>query len=369
MELNRAPARAGLLFLIALSACESADTGGPSARRSVTIDLRALQAPPAGSLQTDCVSAIAEAVLRAGPAGSARELRVSVPAGASSVSFNDIEVEQGMVPFSVSVTSDNGTELYGKDTTTQIDDSTFSIALTVDKRGPVLQVCPGHITLDREGSFQEALEVINRGIDTLTYEAESPDCPGGPCISFDRPVGTVDVRLPGRIVDSLIRMAPAASVEMRVRSPVGSVPIVVRLGQLPDIVVAAFAATDTISFNQELNRFELPVSITLRNDGNVAADTFFVGALSTFADTVGVAAQLTSPSTKAPIAPGESETIADTVSWDTGFQGDSLRLHLWADACTSDGPSPCRIDEFSETNNFSQDILVSLPFIGVILGD
>src|SRR5690242_6178135 len=130
--MSRACALAGLVFVIALSGCAGADTGGPATGRSVTIDLRSLQTPFAGSTQGDCVSAIAEAVLRAGPPnGTARELRSPIPAGASSVSFDDVQVDQGPVGFSVTITSDNGTVLYGKDTTAQIDDTTFAIALTV----------------------------------------------------------------------------------------------------------------------------------------------------------------------------------------------------------------------------------------------
>jgi hypothetical protein len=165
-------ARAGLLLAIAvLAGCGDADTGGPGAGPSVTIDLRSLQASPAGALQTNCVTAIAEAILNAG-AGS--EQRLPIPPGASSVTFNDVNVDQGAVPFSVSITSDNGTELYGKDTTVRIEDSTFSVAITVDKRGPVLQVCPGQIRLDRGNDifprdFVALLEVVNRGIGTLTY--------------------------------------------------------------------------------------------------------------------------------------------------------------------------------------------------------
>jgi len=152
-------------------------------------------------------------------------------------------------------------------------------------------------------------------------------------------------------------------VQMRVRSSVGSVPITVTLPQLPDLVVAAFDSTDFPFFNE--SEFELAVSVTIRNDGNVPADTFLVAAMYTSAvDTFGVhlvAARFTPSSTTAPIAPGKSETIAGTVFWGADLQGQTLRLHMLADACSSDGPTPCRIDEFNENNNASQEIQVHLP--------
>lgn len=367
MRMERAAARAGLLLAIAvLAGCGDADTGGPGAGPSVTIDLRSLQASPAGALQTDCVTAIAEAILNAG-AGS--EQRLPIPPGASSVTFAPVNVDQGAVPFSVSITSDNGTELYGKDTTVRIDDTTFSVAMTVDKRGPVLQVCPGHITLDRGnqfGEFVELLEVVNRGIGTLTYQAESPDCPAGPCLDFSEPTGSVDGGGTHPFFTGLVRMSTSTSLEMRVQSPVGSVPVAVTLGQLPDVVVESAEVTGLPVINDSQER-EVPVTVTVRNDGNVPADSFKVGAEFSVSvdDTTGTAFLVpdrggSEAFAPRPFAPGATITFRGVVVFEP--REGPVTLRMKGDTCFGDDlVEPCRIDEFDENNNLSQDLRVTLP--------
>jgi hypothetical protein len=373
VRMERAATRAGLLLAIAvLAGCGGADTGGPGAGPSVTIDLRPLQASPAGALQTDCVTAIAEAILNAG-AGS--EQRLPIAPGALSVTFEDVDVDQGAVPFSVSITSDNGTELYGKDTTVRIEDTTFSVAMTVDKRGPVLQVCPGHITLDRGNQFAdfvELLEVRNRGIGTLTYQAESPDCPAGPCLDFSEPTGSVDGGGTHPFFAGLVRMSTSTSLEMRVQSPVGSVPVAVTLGRLPDVVVESAEVIGTPVTNDSGDR-EITVTVTVRNDGNVPADSFKVAAeydTPAFTDTSG--ARFSVPDNEGsaafapgPFAPGATITFTGVVVVTNSDAVGAATLRMKGDSCFGDEelePPPfCRVDEFDENNNLSQDLPVTLP--------
>lgn len=358
MRMNRVVA--GMLSLLGLSACAGGDPGGPGGGRSVTIGL---------GVQQGCVSAISEAVLMVGPEGSAGEFHEPIAPDQSTVTFNGIEVEQGSVPFSVSVMSDNGTELYGKDTTVSIDAGTFDVDLIPEKRSPVLEVCPGHITLDRSGNFQATLEIINRGIGTLTYQAESPDCPAGPCLSFNPPAGNVDAGEINQVVDSLAHIAPTTSLEMRVQSPVGSVPVTVTLGQLPDVVVGAFEITGDFSFNFELDALELPASLTVRNDGNVPADVFKIAIEYSNTDGVVFPIIFSAPVgdgffafTEAPLAPGETATIAGSILWPDSDSNQFVRLRVEADSCRGEpDPFPCRVDEFDERNNFSQDIPIQVP--------
>jgi hypothetical protein len=359
----------GLLFLTALAGCAGAEIAAPLGGRNVTIDLRTLLSPPAGSTQTDCISTIAEAELRVGPQGTPRRLPVSAAAGASSVTFDGIEVQQGTVPFSVSILSNNGTQLYGKDTTVRVDAGTFEVAMTVEKRAPVLQVCPAHMILDRAGSFRQTLEVINRGTGGLAYEVRSPECPAGPCIAVDPATGTLAGGGALTLVDSLIQILPASSLELMVQSPGGSLPVAVALGPVPDIVVKAFAITDTLRLNRDSARFELPVSLTLRNDGNTPADTFkvaaeYTGKVGTFVTPFQVnGATFFYPFTTTPLGPGETVTLVGSVFLPFFSGGQVVQLRMEADSCSGeeDAAVTCRIDEFSEINNRSLDIPVELP--------
>jgi hypothetical protein len=349
-----------MLLLIALSGC-GAEPGGPARGRSVTIGL---------AVQEGCVSAISAATLAVGPEGSAQEFEASIGSGQAALVFPGIEVEQGQVLFAVSVISDNGTELYGKDTTVNIDESTFDVDLTLEKRNAVLEVCPGNLALDRGNNFQDTLEIINRGIGTLAYEAVSPDCSGEPCLSFNPPTGSAAAGVVGRVVDSLIRMAPAGSVEMRVQSPVGSVPIIVTLPQLPDVVVDAFTTTGDLIYNPDFTRFELPINVTFRNDGNTPAGIFKITAEYTDESSETFVAQFQVgaapafyPFTEAPLAGGGTVTLAGSVYWPDFVGGQDVELRIEGDTCSGDEfiPPYCRVDEFNEANNFSQDITVSIP--------
>jgi hypothetical protein len=199
----------------------------------------------------------------------------------------------------------------------------------------------------------------------------SPDCPAGPCLGFFEPTGSVDsggIRLDSV---SLVRMSTATSLEMRVQSPVGSVPIAVSLGLLPDVVVeSAEVGPPVIDF--ESGDREVPVTVTVRNDGNVPADSFKVGAEFSVSDddTTGTAFLVpdrvgSEAFAPRPFGPGATITFRGMVVVTNPDVVGDVTLRMKGDSCFNDGqlelPEFCRIDEFDENNNLSQDLPVTLP--------
>ncbi len=295
-------------------------------------------------------------------------MRRDVAAEAGVVRFDGIEVRQGSVRFAAEVLSDNGTALYAGESNQRIDATTFDVALPLNAETPVLQVCPGDMFLGRGDDSTAAVRVHNRGVGTLTYQATSPDCGDSACVRFDLPSGSVAAGDSGQVVATLDRILPSTSLELNVQSPQGSVVLPVTLDQFPDLVVPV-VEHDALLPNEDLG-FDLPVRVTIRNNGNVVADTFAVaaiyrspGATSFPAFRVEGQANQAVPVTRARLAPGQEVTLEGVVVFAFNLTGSDGVLSFWADTCTLDGPGPCRIDEFDETNNFSEDIPVSIPVI------
>jgi len=360
-----------LLAAITLGGCDSGRplaVNDPGPHGSVEIDLRALQGPLSQGTQETCASVIAQGVLRvSSQGGTPPELRKDIPAGSATIRFDAIQVEQGPVQFSADILSNNGTVLYDGNTSAQIDAATFSMPLTLEKRKPVLQVCPDHVTLDPSHSF--ALAVSNRGIGVLTYQVALPACETGPCIGLatrpeDVPAGGSTVFRAG-----LLRTAPQASVELRLQSPEGVVPVVVPLPKLPDLVIES-AEIGGPEFTEEGN-VELPIFVQIRNDGNVAAGPFKLAA--TYAQgkepfflvapfVVPGQKSMIYPATNAPLDPGGVVSFQGNILF-LSARNTVITLRIETDSCSGEELTPdyCHVNEFNEANNFSDDIVTSLP--------
>jgi hypothetical protein len=366
----------GLLLGINLLGCgpDSAatfDQAAPSG--SVVLDLSSLRHPPGQGAQQTCASLAAEVVLRVEEGGEAEEFRRDVAAESGMVRFDGIEVQQGTVRFSAEVLSDNQSLLYGGEISQPIEAATFQVDLALQALAPVLQVCPGDISLGRGSDSSEAVQIRNLGIGTLTYQAVSPDCSQVPCVSFSLPTGSVAEGASGELVAALDRILPATSLELTVQSPQGSVPVAVTLDQFPDLVVGSLELTGTIAINQDLN-FEQPVRVVIRNEGNGAADIFKIAAQytdtldGTFFTPFQVPGQESSiyAFTGSPLPPGEEVAFEGVVVFSSFLlNGAVVRFRLETDSCSGDELPElfCRVDEFDEGNNFSGDIEVSLPFL------
>jgi hypothetical protein len=355
----------GLLLAAVLQGCgreSPVATDEPGSYAAVAIDLTQLHRAPGLGMQVACASLASQIALRITPEhGAVQNFSRAIPAEASTIRFDSITVTEGSVTFSVSITSDNGTVLYGGEATQRVGPPSFQVNVTLAKLAPVLQVCPGHFVLERSNKFSQAAQVWNRGIGTLTYEAASPACDSGPCIAFRVPVGSVDSGQASLLSASLPRMTPQTSLELRVQSPGGSVPVAVTLGLLPDLVVDTLVATDTVSFKDGL---ELPVRVVVRNAGNAAAPIFKVAAFSTQPGTTSLAdfvvpgqADRVYAYTAGPLLPGARVTFEGTIVFFGQF-GTPFRLHVRADSCAGDElfETYCRVDEFDEANNVSVDL-------------
>jgi hypothetical protein len=358
---------AELLLGAALAGCgrESpvgADDAGSYA--AVAIDLSQLHRPPGPGTQQTCASLAAEVALRVTPErGAVQEFSRAIPAEASIIRFDSIAVTEGSVAFSVSITSNNGTVLYGGEATQQVAPPTFEVDLALAALSPVLQVCPGHMVLDRLTAFTESVRVLNRGIGALTYEAVAPMCERGPCIEFRSPSGTA-VPGPGSQLSAFLpRMTTQTSLELRVQSPGGSVPVAVTLGQLPDLVIDTLVATDTVSFTER--GMEQPVRVVVWNAGNAAAPIFKVAASYSQPGTESVTdfevpgqPQGAYAYTAGPLLPGARVLFEGTIVFFDTDAGPPYRLWVVADSCSGDElfETYCRVDEFDEANNVSVDL-------------
>lgn len=380
MRRGQGHAGLGLLLGLILQACDRGspvvpDEGG--SYRSVEIDLGSLLHSSGESIQETCASVVTEAVLSVTPEGeSARVFRKDVPAGASTVQFDSVEVPQGAVEFSAQILSNNGTVLYAKDVSQQIAGGSFTVPILLEKRTPVLQVCPADAVLGRvlvfEGSspFFTMVEVRNRGIDSLVYQAVLPACEDGPCLAFQPSEGRVAGGEADSLFPILARMAPQASLELIFQSPEGSVPVTVELPQLPELVPVSLDSTGP--HETSTDSVAVPVRVVLRNDGNVAAGLFKLAAeftdSTTGATSVGdfrVPGQDDQiyPFTRAPLEPGGEITLDGVVVLFGASGGRQLKLRIEVDSCTGDELLPffCRVEEFDETNNFSAAIPVFIP--------
>jgi hypothetical protein len=373
-------AHLGLLLGVIIQACDRGspvvpNEGGPY--RSVEIDLGSLLRRPGESIQPNCAWVVAEAVLSVTPeGGAARVFRKDVPAGASTVQFDSLEVPQGAVEFAVQIISNNGTLLYSKEVSQQIEAGTFSVPILMDKKSPVLQVCPADTVLGRifvgngPTLFFTRVDVKNRGLDSLVYHATSPACADGPCLSFVPLEGHVAAGETDSLFPILDRMAPQASLELIVESPEGSVPVTVGLPQLPELVPVSLDSTGP--HETSTDSVAVPVRVVIRNDGNVAAGLFQLAA--EFTDTTtGVTsagefrvpgqADQVHPFTLSPLEPGGEITLDGVVVLFGPPQGKTLQLSIEVDTCSGDQSLPffCQVEEFDESNNFSAAIPVLIP--------
>lgn len=379
MDYGRRSIPVGLVLGITLLGCSpespaTFDQAAPSG--SVVVDLSALRRAPGENAQQTCASLAAEVVLRVedernGP----EEFRRAVAAQSGIVRFDGIEVQQGMVRFSAEVLSENQSVLYAGEISQRIETETFQAELITTARAPVLQVCPGEISLGRGDESSETVQIRNRGLGTLTYQAVSPDCDQIPCVRFEGPSGSLPRGESADLVAILDRIFPVTSLDLTVQSPQGSVAVAMTLGQFPDLMVRSLELTGPLDRNGQ-GDFIQPVRVVIRNVGNVAADVFKVAAEytneagGTFVTPFQVPGQqdLFYAFTGAPVQPGEEVTLEGVVVFASFLNGSDLLLRLESDSCSGDEfQEPfCRVDEFDEGNNFSEDVSVSLPWIDLI---
>lgn len=141
------------------------------------------------------------------------------------------------------------------------------------------------------------------------------------------------------------------------------------IAEAPDLVVVSLLTTGAATVNPDGN-IEVPIRVVVRNQGNVAADTFkvsteYTGPDGTFAVAFTVPGQdnVWYPYTSAPLAAEDEVTFTGAVTFPPALQGQEVSLRALADSCAGDEfmPDYCRVQERDEGNNGSDAISISLP--------
>jgi hypothetical protein len=136
----------------------------------------------------------------------------------------------------------------------------------------------------------------------------------------------------------------------------------------PDLIVESFVVTGTPTVVG--STVEVPVSVTVKNQGDASATTFkvsteYTSSTGTFvmAFTVPGQANIWYPFTPGNLAAGSSVTFDGKVTFIIG--GETVTARAVADSCSGDEfmPAYCRVDESDETNNVSSDVTIVLPAI------
>lgn len=169
-----------VLITIALGCGDPPHLGG-DVTSTFTIDLSSLRMHDEEGRQTECLSVLDEAVLRADRQEVGRQ---SFEPGEFSVIFEDVTVDVGEVTFDVSIWSTADVLLYSGDTTRVIERDGFQVAIQPEAQDAVLVVCPSSTTLSRLNNYSDSISVSNRGSDTLSVRVsdEGRRCDSFPCL-------------------------------------------------------------------------------------------------------------------------------------------------------------------------------------------
>lgn len=240
--MRKSNALPGVVFLlgIAFLGCDSSHPAAveTAPQRSVAIDLSTLHRRTSGGVQQECVSVVAEAVLRV--EGRERGRR-AVPPGALMIRFDSVAVDPGAVAFAGSVFSSNNTLLYEGSLIEEIEGDFYGAAavrLDLQKRDALLQVCPDFILLGRANDFTSGFTLSNKGSEALDVEVIPPEelCDNEPCLDFDleatriEPEASAELRVASNIVEE-------QTFVVQIQSPVGSVAVEVEVeGNQPPVV-------------------------------------------------------------------------------------------------------------------------------------
>lgn len=196
----------------------------------LTLDLRAYTS--IDGRQQGCAGAFGQASLTVLD-GSDLVAIDTRPVESDTVTLTVVGVPQQRLTFDVSVVSNTGALLYGRraDFTVASDPFTFVMG-ALEKRGPVLQVCPETLSLSGpQGRFAGAFEIQNRtrdadpANDALAWavdEGGGERCTGPVCITVADGAGTADERQPSALQIESDGGAQATVVPLVIRSDAGT---------------------------------------------------------------------------------------------------------------------------------------------------
>jgi hypothetical protein len=134
-----------------------------SSESNVQIDLRALHRTSSTGQQGSCSSIVDSVSLLVDPeSGSQHQYGKKLAEGDSVVTFG-VKVEVGSVQFTANVLSNNQTLLYSKSQRTEVKADGFQVGLQLDKKAPVMVVCPDLLVVAWQSSASLLLENIGIG--------------------------------------------------------------------------------------------------------------------------------------------------------------------------------------------------------------
>ena len=137
----------------------------------------------------------------------------------------------------------------------------------------------------------------------------------------------------------------------------------------PDLIVTSLVTTGPTTVNSE-NKVEVPISVTVKNQGLMTAGTFkvstsYTGTRGTFTVAFTVYGQnsLWYPQTINPLPAGNEVTFSGKVTFHPSVRNETVYLVALADSCSGDEftPSYCRVKESDESNNWSNSLSLYLP--------
>lgn len=141
----------------------------------------------------------------------------------------------------------------------------------------------------------------------------------------------------------------------------------------PDLVVTSLKVNNfEPNMSKKTTYIELPIRVTVRNQGDEAADIFKVETVyfinnETYTIPFRVLGEndTTFPYTDEPLGPGEEITFDGEVLFNYSMEDKIVSIKAIADSCKEDWGAPyCRVEESNEDNNESPEVevVVNLPF-------
>jgi len=130
---------------------------------NVQIDLRALDRGSSPNQQGTCSSLVDSVSLLVDPEGGSQQQYAKKLAQGDSVITFTVKVDQGSVQFAANVLSNNQTLLYSKTQRTEVKANGFQVGLQLDKKAPVMVVCPDLLVVAWQSSATFLIENIGIG--------------------------------------------------------------------------------------------------------------------------------------------------------------------------------------------------------------
>jgi hypothetical protein len=241
-----------------------------SSESNVQIDLRALYRSSSPTQPGSCSSTIDSVSLLVDPEdGSQQQYGKKLAEGDSIITFG-VTVEQGSVQFTANVLSNNQTLLYSKTQRTEVKAEGFEVGLQLDKKAPVMVVCPDLLVVAWQSRGTFLME--NVGIGTLNWRVVNVP----PSLSINPATGS----LPAQSKDTIVVQSNDTTREtfpIRFDSQAGYLDLAIQNAVFPPATPALLSPQDRAT-NVPIN----PTTFTWNAPSGAATYQLQVSTDSTF---------------------------------------------------------------------------------------